>query len=330
MSQIVEPKTYQGKELESIFFRPLLSGPNAEQLGIRVLYNMPVPTTLNFWRGTGSVLQKYSAGWSGSASHEKFQKTIGLHKVKAETGYSAADYFSMVFEQIAGRPDVNFDDLAGTELEEAETRLFRESLAESIRATMWLGDVSRTDGILDTFDGFLTQLLLDLRRSTSQISAMDMISSSEYTAAGAGENILKQVWNQASPLLKELKSEGQLVFFVTSDIYSKYEEALDSATLEAAYIARQQGRDSLSYRGIPVVDMQISGYLSRLGEMPPSWVILTDRRNLALAVNTSDYPGTEVRMWYNPDEMQNRQRAVFAAGCDYLLPELISYAFTEP
>lgn len=60
--------------------------------------------------------------------------------------------------------------------------------------------------------------------------------------------------------------------------------------------------------------------------MPQSFALLTDRRNLALAVNTADFPGTEVRMWYNPDQMENRQRAVFMAGCDYLLPELVSMA----
>ena len=60
--------------------------------------------------------------------------------------------------------------------------------------------------------------------------------------------------------------------------------------------------------------------------MPQTFALLTDRRNLALAVNTADFPGTEVRMWYNPDLMENRQRAVFMAGCDYLLPELVSMA----
>ncbi len=60
--------------------------------------------------------------------------------------------------------------------------------------------------------------------------------------------------------------------------------------------------------------------------MPQSFAILTDRRNLAMAVNTSDFPGTEIRMWYNPDQMENRQRAVFMAGCAYLLPEMVSMA----
>ncbi len=76
MSQIVEPKTYTGKELETIFFRPMLTGPDAKDLGIKVMYNMPVPTTLNFWRGGNDILQKYSSGWSGGAASEKFQKNV--------------------------------------------------------------------------------------------------------------------------------------------------------------------------------------------------------------------------------------------------------------
>jgi len=53
--------------------------------------------------------------------------------------------------------------------------------------------------------------------------------------------------------------------------------------------------------------------------------MLTDRRNLVLAVNTADMPGNEVRMWYNPDEMENRQRAVFMAGCAILDESLVTY-----
>ena len=46
---IKNPKTYEGRELEQIFFRPLLTGPDAADLGVKIMYNMPVPTTLNFW-----------------------------------------------------------------------------------------------------------------------------------------------------------------------------------------------------------------------------------------------------------------------------------------
>ena len=106
--------------------------------------------------------------------------------------------------------------------------------------------------------------------------------------------------------------------------YFLYEEALNSAQTESAFLAKQTGRDGLYFCGIPVIDLQLTEYAT--ADLPESFAILTDRRNLAMAVNTSDFPGTEVKMWYNPDLMENRQRAIFMAGCDYLLPELVSMA----
>ena len=117
MSFLESAKQYTGSDLETIFFRPILSGDSARELGVRVLYNMPVPTTIQLWDGQRNVLQKYSAaGWTGGNAATKLQKTISLGRVKAELGFSAADYFSLVYEKIAARADVNMDDLTGTEL----------------------------------------------------------------------------------------------------------------------------------------------------------------------------------------------------------------------
>lgn len=327
MAKIENPKNYTGRDLETIFFRPMLSGPGASELGIKIMYNTPVPTTLQFWKRTGDILQSYgSGGWNGGDPATKFQKTINLSKVKAEVGYSAEDYFNMVYELITGSSAVNMDDLSGTELERAETSLFKDAIAESIRATMWLGDTTRSSS-LKTFDGFLKRLISDIGSGDNDIKCAAISGNiAQSTEPDAAENLLKKVWDNASDMLREFKAQGNLVFLVTSDIHSKYEEELDSVVLESAYLAKQNGREALTFRGIPVVDVKVSAYIKDAGDMPASFVILTDRRNLALAVNTADFPGTEVRMWYNPDQMENRQRAVFMAGCDYLLPELVSMA----
>ena len=117
MSFLESAKQYTGSDLETIFFRPILSGDSARELGVRVLYNMPVPTTIQLWDGQRNVLQKYSAaGWTGGNAATKLQKTISLGRVKAELGFSAADYFSLVYEKIAARADVNMDDLTGLSL----------------------------------------------------------------------------------------------------------------------------------------------------------------------------------------------------------------------
>lgn len=320
MAKLIEnPKTYAGQELDTIFFRPMLSGPDAVNLGIRVLYNMPVPTTLQFWKRATDVLRTYAKGWTGGDPAQKFQKKIDLFKVKAELGFSAADYFQMVYEQIANSADVNMDDLSGTALEAAETSLFKEAIAEAIRATMWIGDTTRANG-LNTFDGFIKRIKADI---TAGETGLKTVAMTEMTSADAAESLMKNMWESAPEALKQFKNQGNLVYLVTSDIYNNYEESLDSITVDSAYLSKQNGRKELFYKGIPVVDVQMSGYLATYTDMPASFALLTEKRNLALAVNTNDFPGMEVRMWYNPDEMENRQRAVFMAGCDYLLPELI-------
>lgn len=91
-------------------------------------------------------------------------------------------------------------------------------------------------------------------------------------------------------------------------------------------MATTEGRPSLAYHGIPLVDVRLGSYLASTS-LHKSFCLLTDRRNLVLAVNTADFPGNEVRMWYNPDLMENRQRAVFMAGCDVLDETLMTYAY---
>ena len=84
MGLIENTKTYTGNDLETIFFRPMLTGENAEQLGIRMLYNMPVPTTIQLWSPRADILQDYEAGWKGGDSAQRVQKTIEMQKVKAD------------------------------------------------------------------------------------------------------------------------------------------------------------------------------------------------------------------------------------------------------
>ena len=321
MGLIESSKVYSGRELETIFFRPTFTGQSAQDLGIRVLYNMPMPTTIHLWSPASNVLKPYQTGWQGGESAVKEQKTIDMKKVKAETAFSASDYFSMVFELITNRADVNMEDLTGTELEAAETELFKKAMAESIRMTMWLGDTD-SDTPFNTFDGILK-------------SAMAAANDATHTGATLVGNVddialvLESLWSGANEELKALKADGQLAYFVTSNLYNEYEKYLDSKDLDVTYRERVDGRNELYYHGIPVIDMCISSGIREFAEYPARICMLTDRRNLVLAVNTADFPGTEVRMWYNPDEMENRQRAVFLAGADIIDPKLVAMAF-EP
>ncbi|MBR2429028.1 MAG: hypothetical protein IKB15_03510 [Alistipes sp.] len=316
MGLIENPKTYTGRDLETIFFRPIMKGENAPELGIRMLYNMPVPTTIQLWSPQDGVLREYSKGWDGGESAYRKQKTIELKKVKAEVGFSASDYFNQVYELITGRADVNLDDLTGTELEQAETEMFRAAIAESLRVMVWLGDTD--DAAYNLFDGFI-------KKAYKYGSNIVNMSDTEITADNVME-LFNTMWTYADVRLKSLKSEGHLAFYVTSDVYEAYERYLDQFGTDGAYTDIVSGRRELMFHGIKIVDIRVSHLLPTDTYPHQSICILTDSRNLAMAVNTSDYPGSEVRMWYNPDEMENRQRATFMAGCEILDDDLLVVA----
>ncbi len=322
MSYIENAKLYTGQSLDNIFFRPMLTGPSAKDLGVRILYNLPTPTTIPIWEPHPLILRQFkTCTWNGVLPARKKQKTIQLSRVKAEMGMNAIDYFSLIYERISASPDVNFQDYSGTILEEAETELFRKAVAESIRATMWYGNTKLSSGI-NTFNGFMTAI--------NEYVENDDIYIKEYLAADMQTpeksiEIFESLWLNADPRLQAAKHEGHLAYFVTSDIYHLYEKFLDERGAEGSYTQMIEGRPTLLYHGIPVIDVALGGYAYQTS-FDTSFCLFTDRRNLVLAVNTSDFPDTEVRMWYNPDMMENRQRAVFMAGCDVLDERMIAYA----
>jgi hypothetical protein len=276
-----------------------------------------MPTTVQVWSHSEHVLQPFASGWNGGNNTIRQQKTIDMQKVKAESAFSAEDYFSMVFEKITNSADVNLGDLTGTELEKAETELFRRAIAESVYATMWFGDDEAQVSDFLSFTGFIRKIIdiVEIHKPSA-----DIVISDEHEELSAYE-ILLNTWKQANDGLKGLASEGQLVFYVSSDIYDAYHFYLEDKGVIGAVADPANTRPALSFHGIPVMEVSPNNYDLHRAK---SFCILTDRRNLVLALNTTDSPEKEIRMWYNPDEMQNRQRVVFLAGTTIIDQDLIS------
>lgn len=316
MSKIIEnAKNYTGNELDQIFIRPTFTGEDAKELGIRVMYNIPQNTTMNFFAKQSNILREFATGWQGGEASKKYQKTIEMKKVKAEVGYQAEDYFATVFEKITNRSDVSMQDLTGTDLAKAEEELFRDAIKEDLRLAMWAGDTTGTLSNYDTFDGFLK------KAATYEDSVKVKLT------APTASNILgsfKAAWNAASETLRAMKSKGNLCFYVTSDVYNALEEAYDGKTNSVAYTEMVNGRAVLRWHGIEVKEMHAESVL----KTAQSAILLTHKDNLVLAVNTTDMPSAGVRMWYNPDENENRQRAAFLASAEILDESLVVYSST--
>lgn len=318
MSQLIEnQKNYTGEQTAEVFFRPSFTGENAVALGLRVLFNTPVNTTLNFWSRRENILKKYAEGWQGGDSAKKYQKTIVMEKVKAEQAFQPSEYFSTVYEKITNTPGVNLQDLTGTDLANAEEALFRQAIAEDTRVTMWVGDKAKGVSDYDLFDGLIVKA--STYEKTKKVSLASAPTDKTIKAA------LDSVWKAAPAALKALKSSGKLVYFVTEDVYEAYESFLDTSTNSVAYNDMQMGRSVLNYHGVEVHKMEIDSHL----KTSQSIIILSHKDNLILALNTISLPEAGTRMWYNPDEMQNRQRVCFLAGTEILDDEIVVYASTS-
>ena len=314
---IENQKTYDVQEVEKLFFRPSFCGKSAEDIGVRVIYNMPLPTTVQVFSHQSDILRDFSSGWNGGSAVNRRQKDVDMVKVKAESAYSADEYFSTIFEILSDTATLALDDLSGTELEKAETELFRRSIVEGVYATTWLGDTGGDISDYTTYNGLLRHILEDKAVFGTEMPLV----VTEGDPALSAIDLFHNAWVNASTDLRSLASDGQLVYFVTSDVLDAYQTYIDSFSTSAACIEEANGRPVLNYHGIPIVEVPVSKY----GAMKcKSFCILTDRRNLVLALNTADSPEKGIRMWYNPDEMENRQRAVFLAGTVMLDHTLIS------
>lgn len=316
---IENSKTYSLTDVENLFFRPTFCGKAAEEFGVKVLYNMPIPTKVPLFSQNNNILKKFTPGWQGGSSASLSQKEIAMKKLKAEAAYSAEDYFSTIYSMITASADVNLGDLTGTDLEKAETELFRRALAESIYANTWFGDESGAISEYNSFNGFISRFLISYEQNGDEVPISVYDESTDLVV----EDLLRETWANAGEDIRSLISDGNLAFFVSSDVYDAYQFHLDNMGLTNAYAEVTNGRLPLNYHGIPLVEIPSKNYNTYGAK---SFCILTDRRNLVLALNTADSPEKEVRMWYNPDEMENRQRVVFLAGTMLVDDRLIAGA----
>ena len=313
---IENSKTYNVNEVENLFFRPSFCGKSAEEFGIRVLYNMPMPTKIPSFGHHNNILQTFSSGWQGNISNDYRETEIQMIKLKAENTYSAESYFSTIYEMLINSGEVNLGDLTGTDLEKAETELFRRAITESIYGTMWFGDDKGLISDFTSFTGFIRRMI-DISNSEEEATINIVEEDVDIDVV----TLLNDVWTQSSDSLRAIAAEGQLAYFVSSDIYDAYHFWLDNQGLTNVVADGGNARPALMYHGIPVVEVAGHKYNHY---QAGTFCILTDRRNLILALNTADSPEKEIHMWYNPDEMENRQRVVFLAGTAIADSELVS------
>lgn len=175
---------------------------------------------------------------------------------------------------------------------------------------------------------FLTNSVTNV---TTDLAGSIVLTTANTAAQDLGtdeaRNAFKSMLVNSDKKLKMLQSTGLLRYWATDDMIENYQDTLEADGTEQAHRNQVDGIDRLFYRGIPILPMGLDGHLAADFASPyPHRAILSVSDNITLVLaSTEEFAQT--RFWFNPDENENRQRAQFEFGADYILPEWITVAF---
>lgn len=175
----------------------------------------------------------------------------------------------------------------------------------------------------------------DLAGSVAQTTAN---TASSALGADATLATLDTLHTNCARVLKALPAK-QKVILMDSLSYDNYEQTLRSFnstskfSLESGKTLLTNGQEVLTYKGIPVLNMDWDEYTlidfpHATGELSgfPYRIILTEASNLVAAIDAkSEF--TRFNFWYNMDEQENRYRLQYKMGTNYTHNEMVAVAY---
>lgn len=137
----------------------------------------------------------------------------------------------------------------------------------------------------------------------------------------------KSMYENSNKVLKSMYASKQVRFYATDSMIENYMTTLEATGTEAAHKALVDGIERLTYRGIPIIPMDIDQHLEAdFVNAYPHRAILTLPNNLCLVLNSrTDFAETQV--WFEKKDNLNMIRSQFEFGANYILPELVTVAY---
>lgn len=163
-------------------------------------------------------------------------------------------------------------------------------------------------------------------------NATTAVTAPTALAGGESEDIFLALHIGADKVLKQLPA-NQKVFLVADLVLENYMTYLESLATERAHLQLENGQSVYTYRGIPIIGLGWDVHLD--ADFPhatgalwayPHRVIYTSIDNLVLGIDSANQ-FTETKMWYNPDEEENRFRSKLVMGVQFVHNKLTAVAY---
>jgi hypothetical protein len=151
-------------------------------------------------------------------------------------------------------------------------------------------------------------------------------------SVGEAEDIFNSLYNECDVVLKNVPV-NEKVLLVDRTLYENYIDYLETLSTVTANLKLENGVQQAYYRGMPVIPMEWGLYLNAdfphaAGALPayPHRAIYTQVGNLVLGLDVMNQY-TEIRRWFNPDVEENRFRAKFNMGAQFVHNRLMCVAY---
>ncbi len=200
-------------------------------------------------------------------------------------------------------------DPAGTPINQIIMASLKDSLRRDVIRRAHFGDTDSSSADWNQINGLITTLVDQSGASNYCVYKYGSNLGTGTLAASTATTYLTGIWENSNLLLKqEGLNKGKAKFFVTQSVWDNYFASLAAlgAVTEQAYSTYLEGKNNLTFRGVPVIPVPIwDSFLADstcpLYATTRHLIILTMPENNILGVeNTADLGA--IKSWFSDDD----------------------------
>lgn len=317
---------YDGKHAKEVLFYPVINSPTFNKTGVKVIED--IQSRLYIYRSTPLdkiTLKRDNCGLpsNSNGSFDINNTPIDVVNMQAYVE-QCADVFNKTIYETALKKGVDINDLTDTEVEEVIQTIMATTVERDLHRILWFGDNTLLDINYNAFDGWFKKI--------GVFVVGNMIVNHAITAMATGTdayNALLAVHNNQPRSLKAVPNEEKRIL-VTRNIYDLYTTYLSTLNgSEAAYFNVVNGIQTVTFKGIPVVVMDIwDEYF--LSDFPNDFnngrIILHHAQNSLYAAMDASSDTTTFKTWYSLDDDKYKMLCRYKAGAELGYPVNFSVA----
>jgi ATP-dependent protease ClpP protease subunit len=321
--------TYPGILTTDIYYKPTLDSPALSDI-FTIDQDIKFQKQYNLVTELNKIVLPYTGCGGTPAGNRQFitNTTVRTKEFQMYEGWCKDDFTGQltgIYNNLAQewlKTGLDSFDPAGTPIDKVIMTVLKDAMRRDIFRRVSFAAGNSTDADYNQIDGLWDRLIDSSGASNYCVVRAGAAQGIGTPAAGAALTALEAAYAASSLLLKNQKDK---VYWVTRSMWDNYYNSLISASsgfTEAAYMALQSGKETLTYKGIPVRPVDLWDQFLAETDNPlfattRNLVLLTVKSNHILGVeNSADL--NRIDSWFENKDQKRYYRSNFKLGYNYL------------